>query len=227
MVSLASPANGNRRGNHGQPPAAFRPEPPAARAFAVSPLDGGPFPSDLAAAVARTFLQLISAPPGGPSDDGVSEWLSHYVPQARSTLIMGTAQAVANTSEERHKQWQSLSSSSASALSPASSPTSASYVKLWECHGWVAQELVDDDDGDDRTRTAGRVDSPHTRRHRVLVVLTGRTMQQHPLSFHLSLILQRVQRPPQQQQPSDPRHPSSALAAYRISNEILALALIP
>jgi hypothetical protein len=71
----------------------------------------------------------------------------------------------------------------------------------------------------------------------VLVVLTGRTMQQHLLSFHLSLVLRLV--PPPQRASARQQQHQEALGAdqaasspppppllYRISNEVLALALL-
>jgi len=160
----------------------------------------------LAALVALSFQRLISVV-GAP--DGVAEWLSYYSPNARSTLIMGTAQAVANTHDERRRQWQSLSPLSAAGTTAAEAAVPVgndSAGKRWECSGWTAQAVVAESD------TLSPPD--------VLIVLAGRTLQQHLLSFSLTLLLQ-CKRPAQV---NGGVHTSPL--SFQISNEILALALL-
>jgi hypothetical protein len=239
-MSKPAPTGGpiveGRNGSH-NPPELFRPPPSQLAfdaAFAVSPPDAGSLPCALAAEVARAFVRLVAAaePPrvavagatagGGGGTGGASEWLAHYLPRARSTLVMGTAQAAASTREERARQWHSLASSSSS-----STPADAGHAKRWECHGWTAQP-IDDDPGPE----------PPGPCRQVLVVLTGRTMQQHLLSFHLSLVLRLVP-PPERSSARQQQHrealgadqaaslpPPPPLLLYRISNEVLALALL-
>jgi hypothetical protein len=204
-VAGASPSVTN--GNHtslSQSPSRVGQAKPSNYFALSSAVELASFPQSLAALVALSFQRLISVV-GAP--DGVAEWLSYYSPNARSTLIMGTAQAVASTHDERWRQWQSLSPLSAAGTTAdeAAVPVgNDSAGKRWECSGWTAQAVVAESD------TLWPPD--------VLIVLAGRTLQQHLLSFNLTLLL-TCKRPTQVNGGVPP-------LTFQISNEILALALL-
>jgi hypothetical protein len=190
------------------------PSKPPCNCFALSSdVEVDAYPQSVAALVAHAFQRLIAVV-GAP--DGAAGWLSYYAPNARSTLIMGTAQAIAHTHDERLRQWRSLSASSAAAGASATEAEAdlapggnggGIAGKRWECSGWTAQAVAGE---------AGAAGIPHD----VLVVLAGRTLQQHLLSFTLTLLLQ-CRRPRQLNGGGQPSPP-----AFQISNEILSLALL-
>lgn len=68
------------------------------------------------AQVAKTFIQSLT------TKEQIDQWLSIYLERAPSTLMVGQAQAVCSTSEERSQQWKAL------------------QQPFWECQGWTLQE---------------------------------------------------------------------------------------
>lgn len=77
------------------------------------------FPTDtsdasFAAHVATIFIQSLS-------QGQIEKWLFLYVERASSTLMVGQAQAVCSTPDERRQQWTAL------------------QQPFWECQGWAMQ----------------------------------------------------------------------------------------
>ena len=186
--------------------------------FTLSPVDRIAFPGSLADRVAATFRLLVATTTSsGGGTSRIAEWLAHYDPTAPSTLVMGTAQAVATSHADKLRQWYSLTTTAppAAPTSPdGHNPSSSSPhpATRWDCQGWTAQVLPSDSVA---TATAPAA--------LVLVVLTGRTWQQHLLAFQLTLVL-REERATMANSPIPlvPPPPGS----YRICNEILCLSLL-
>ena len=177
-------------------------------------------PTDLVVAlgtlVTSAFLQLI---PTGQ----VTEWLAHYAPSSYCSLLMGSAQVARLTSlSDKWQEWNSLSSTTTSALSSGLHHPAPS----WECHGWTGQPITtttlqtppSDCNGTAISHGGGNSthhphpDQPSTNNNDgVLLVLTGRTIQKtERLAFTLTLLLR-------------PASSSDTLRAYQIENDILSL----
>lgn len=83
---------------------------PCPRHFPKDPPD-----ANLGAHIAATFIHSLTK-------GQIDQWLSVYSERAPSTLMVGQAQAVCSTSEERSQQWKAL------------------QQPFWECQGWTSQD---------------------------------------------------------------------------------------
>jgi hypothetical protein len=80
-----------------------------------------PFPTDsfntanLSAHVATTYIQALTK-------GHIDQWLAFYLERAPSTLMVGQANALCSSPEERSRQWKAL------------------QQPFWECQGWTSQD---------------------------------------------------------------------------------------
>lgn len=244
-LELSTPLGHPSEGMLVPPPfSAPQPEPPQ-RYFAVPTVTAATVDplTVLGTVVATTFVRTVCASSsavvvvagsgGHPRNithhrnARLGEWLSHYAPTAKKSLLVGSAQATCHTSLERQQQWQSLVLAKNSGDSNSNS-TGDGADSIWECHGWTVQPVASLS-----TTTTNNINNS-SNKHDVtddrssaaaLVVLTGRTLPTITagwLSYTLTLLLwpspsappctgtTTVPPPPQQQQ-------------YVIVNDVLTL----
>ena len=176
--------------------------------------------------VAQVLIQSLTTPGQLPL------WLSRYHPQAQKVLLIGTAQALAQTPADRQRQWESLIVPSVIGAEGVPTPAANS----WDCQGWAVQTLTGLGGNTSHNNNGGNGESQHSNHVddlsiALLVVLTGRTLQrQEILTYHLTLTLYPVLNDPlpqqQQQQPEEEHHVTAGTtggAHFRIHNEILSL----
>jgi len=180
-------------------------------------------------------MPTMLAPTTNPHD-WLLDWIGHYRPStATSTCVMGTAKGHCTTCQQRAELWQSLTGKL------VVNGITTDFWKQWECQGWTVQlihnnKTSSNNNNDNQLQSNGtngttnsskkkkkrskskNAQSDNDADHFLLVVMTGKTLQQpnQCFAFSLTFVLKRC---------GDTDSSSAPSFCYQIDNEVLVLTL--